>query len=559
MENPRPQFALRLLPSMTDFAFLMPIVFLFARMDGARTLLSDGDTGWHIRTGQWILAHHRVPAHDIFSFSRAGDVWYAWEWLWDVLFAWLYMHGGLAIVVLASMLVISFTYTLLFRLVRRRASSIVAIIFMMLAAVSSSIHWLARPHLFTLLFLVLFYGALENVRAGRTRMFGRVPYLWVLPFATILWTNLHGGFFAGILLVGTYGVGELLRAVFAAESEERRTAARCAWHYVCCAAGCLAASLVNPYTYHLHVHVVDYLADPYQGQHIVEFFSLSFHHPMAIFFEAVIVAATMASFWYISKRQFIEPLVMLMWMHAALVSARNIPIFTLLAAPMAAGAVEEWLKLLPQLQIAAWARSAAKSFRQVAAELDEIDVVRRWHVVSACAVVLVGSILFAPAPPRKFRSDYDPKSYPAAALAVLDRDPHSRIFTSDEWGDYLIYRLYPQTKVFVDGRSDFYGRDFEEKYLAVMNVKYNWEKTLDGFGIDTILLPTDAPLAGALKESSRWRLIYDDGISLVFRPSRANPGTQFSANPTGGGTGRDREVTKTEARDRTITESKSKT
>ena len=35
--------------------------------------------------------------------------------------------------------------------------------------------------------------------------------------------------------------------------------------------------------------------------------------------------------------------------------------------------------------------------------------------------------------------------------------PSARIFTHDQWGDYLIYRLYPQTKVFMDGRSDFYG------------------------------------------------------------------------------------------------------
>ena len=62
-------FAFRLMPSMTDMAFLMPILFLFARMDGVKTLLADGDTGWHIRTGQWILSHRQVPFHDIFSFT----------------------------------------------------------------------------------------------------------------------------------------------------------------------------------------------------------------------------------------------------------------------------------------------------------------------------------------------------------------------------------------------------------------------------------------------------------------------------------------------------------
>ena len=83
----------------------------------------------------------------------------------------------------------------------------------MLAAAASSIHWLARPHLFTMLFLVLFYGALENVREGRTRLAG-IPYLAIFPVVTILWANLHGGFFVGVVMIGAYGAAELLdRAV----------------------------------------------------------------------------------------------------------------------------------------------------------------------------------------------------------------------------------------------------------------------------------------------------------------------------------------------------------
>src|SRR5216684_3008203 len=92
----------RLLPSLTDFGFLMPIVFLFARMEGVKTMLGDGDTGWHIRTGEWILSNGRVPTKDVFSFTKAGAPWYAWEWLWDVCFAWVYHHGGLGSVVIVN-------------------------------------------------------------------------------------------------------------------------------------------------------------------------------------------------------------------------------------------------------------------------------------------------------------------------------------------------------------------------------------------------------------------------------------------------------------------------
>ena len=327
--------AIKLLPSLTDFAFLMPMVFLFGRMEGAKSMLEDCDTGWHIRTGDWILANHAVPTRDLFSFSKPGGTWFAWEWLSDAIWAWLHSHGGLALVVLASVLLISATFTIVFRLALRKSNPIVALAVTMAAAACSSMHWLARPHLFTLLFLALFYAALERVRDGHAR-WGRAPYLLLLPLATIPWTNLHGGFFLGVLLIGAYGCAELLKLALAPGSEERAAARRNAPRYFLSAAGCLAASLVNPYSYHLHAHVLSYLRDP-STSYILEFYSLNFHHPMALFYEGLLAAAVAAALWNAAKGRYVEPLLMIVWAHAALVASRNLPIFAILAAPAGGG------------------------------------------------------------------------------------------------------------------------------------------------------------------------------------------------------------------------------
>ena len=554
----RPTFAVKLLPSLADFAFLMPMVFLFGRMEGVKTLLSDCDTGWHIRTGEWILANGWVPTRDMFSFSKPGAPWYAWEWPSDIVLARLNAIGGLQAVVMFAILLISVTFMGLFLLVRRKANPIVAIAVTMLAAAASSIHWLARPHLFTLFFLVVFYAALEQVREGRTRILG-VSVLAALPVITILWTNLHGGFFVGALMIAAYGGGEILRLLFSASAEDRGPALLRARSYFLSALACLAASLVNPYTYHLHVHMAQYLRDPWNSQHIMEFLSPSFHHPTAIFFELMLLMAVIASVSNVRNGQFTEALLMLVWAHGGLLAARNIPIFMIAAAPPVAACFQQWLLRLPESTVAVWLRSAADKFNRVAEETGQTDSIARLHLVSALGIMLVAVVVFAPHPPKKFRAEFDPKSYPAAALATLRSDPSARVFTHDEWGDYLIYKLSKTHKVFVDGRSDFYGDDFEEKYVDVLNVKYGWQKTLAGFGVDTILMPPNAPLTGALKESSNWRVVYDDGISLVFRSQQKTVGTQVSAANTGGGTGRDREVTKTEASDHAITETKPKT
>ena len=558
MEAKNSQFAVRFLPSLTDFAFLMPIVFLFGRMNGLKTLLGDCDTGWHIRTGQWILAHHTVPTHDIFSYTKPDGAWYAWEWLTDILWATLYSRGGLAAVAFAGILLIALTFTLLFRLVRRRSNAVVAIAVTMMAAVASSVHWLARPHLFTFVFLVLFYGALDRVQNGKTRFHG-IPYLVILPFATILWTNLHGGFFVGVLLIGTYGVGEGLKVLFASslDEEQRRAIMLRSRNYLLCAFASLAASLINPYGYKLHQHMILYLSDPYQGQHVMEFLSVSFHHPLALFFEGMLLLSALAAFWFASQGSFTEPLLLLMWAHAALLATRNIPLFMIVAAPQAGTIVQMWLDRLPNLDVAEWVRKAGRKFNETAAAMTETDQITRWHPVSAFGLVLLFALLYAPHPPEKFRPEFDPKSFPVAAVQKMNLKPTDRIFTFDQWGDYLIYRLYPETKVFMDGRSDYYGSAFNQTYLDVITVNYGWEKTLSRFGVDTILMPPGTPLAGALKESSRWHVVYDDGVAVVFRPQQAG-GTTNSVT-TGDGTGRGREVTKTVASDRRITKNKTKT
>ncbi len=98
----------------------------------------------------------------------------------------------------------------------------------------------------------------------------------------------------------------------------------------------------------------------------------------------------------------------------------------------------------------------------------------------------------------------------------------AHIFTFDQWGDYLIYRLYPRTRVFIDGRSDFYGAAFEAlKYIDALNVKYEVGRhPCCVSGVDTIFIaPDGVSLTGAALEDVKRlaSIVYDDGVALVFR------------------------------------------
>jgi len=533
----KPHFFVRLLPSLTDVAFLMPLAFLFLRMGGAAGMLGDGDTGWHVKTGEWILANRRIPNQDIFSYTKAGQPWFAWEWLWDLSFGWLHQHAGMAAVILTSILVLCCTSALLFRLVRRECgNALLAISIMFLVTGASAIHWLARPHLFTLLFAVIFYSLLERVNEGHIRL------LWWLPALMLVWTNLHGGFFVGLILVGAYAGGELLRALF----EARIEAARRAIPYLLAGAGCLLATFVNPYSYHLHAHIFEYLTDRYQYRNIVEFQSFNFHHPVTVFFEPMLLLGLAAVIWSLARRDYVHALLVAGWAHLALVAVRNTPIFMMVASVPVAAMLQKMIEDLPASNLANWLRLAASRVARFAAEFGATDSIPRLHLASAGAACFLVALFYAPNAPAMCRAQYDAARYPAKAVEFLQKDGSAdTIFTDDTWGGYLIYRLYPANKVFIDGRSDFYGSTFNEKYLDVMKVRYGWEKNLDQYHVNAILLPVETPLAATLKESPRWRAVYDDGVAILFRIADATAagGNQFSA-VSHGGKDRGREITK---------------
>lgn len=544
------RLAMRLFPSLTDAAFVLPLVFLFVRLEGARTLLGDGDTGWHLRTGEWILANGRVPDRDIFSFTKPGEPWYAWEWLWDVVFGWLHLHWGLAAVVLASSLVLALTFALLYRLVRRACDhEFIAIAVTITACGASALHWLARPHLFTLLFLVIFLSILERAREGRTRLL-----VW-LPLLTIPWTNMHGGFIAGIILILAYAAGEAAAWLVEAERERRRAALRRAWPYLLAAVAAAAASLINPYGFRLHAHIWRYLRDPFLYRTILEFQPANFQRADAIFFEVLLLAGALAAWRSVRRREFTTVILYLFWGQAALFSVRNIPVFAIVIAAPAALALREALEELAAAPVRERLRRWARGFLEGAREFAQLDRLPRVYAASVVASLLIAALLFAPGATGKFRAEYDPKRYPARAIEALGTEVFAdRIFTHDEWGDYLIYRLFPRGRVFVDGRSDFYGSRFDEAFLNTMNARWGWEQHLAQYGIETVLLPVDAPLTGALKASPAWRVVYDDGAAIVFRPAR-EPQTS-SIVSTGDGTGRDRRVSRPDNFDQPETQSR---
>ena len=487
-----------LLPSLADLFVLFLFLALFARPAAWQSLLADGDTGWHIRTGELILQSCAVPNHDPFSFSRADAPWYAWEWLSDLLFALLHRWHGLAAVAgfSATLLVFS-AAVLLIWLLRRGTGFFLALPATFATVSASSVHYLARPHIFTLLFLTLALWLLDEDRQRQT------PWLWSLVPLSALWVNLHGGFVAWLAILGF-----LLAA----------TAAACDWaslrRYTALAGLCGAATFLNPYGWRLHLHIAQYLTSSWILENVQEFQSPRIRSENLVVFAVLLLAGVALASRPADRHCWFETGLVLALAFAALRSARHVPLFAIVSAPaIASELARQWgLKALT-----APPKAAVKVLWDLSRDLGKSRRLSPW-MPAFCALALGATL--SPAQ----LTDFPASQFPVAAVARNIAMP--RVLTSDQWADYLIYRLYPRQRVFFDGRSDFYGPAIGRDYAALLGAAPGWRELVDRYGFETALLPMDWPLGRVLENDREWTVVYRDRVSLLLaRRLKENPKT----------------------------------
>ncbi|HEX5481843.1 MAG TPA: hypothetical protein VFZ08_04380 [Terriglobia bacterium] len=478
------------LPSLTALSFLLSIVLLYWQVGGPSGLLADPSTGVHIRTGQWILAHHVIPRHDLFSFTLTGKPWCDWEWLSDVIFAAAYRLHGLSGVAALSLAVLCLTSVVIYRTARRHAGPIVACAVCGLAMATTTIHWLARPHLFTWPLLAVLCWFLEKVSVE-----GRRRWLCALPCLMVLWVNLHPGFVAGFLVLGAWLAGNCLSLRFGSRREDH-TNYRLEANWCCFVlAACAVATLVNPHFVHLPRHIASYLMAPSTvTAHVSEWLSPDFHNARLAWFEILLPLAGAAGVWHGLKRRLYWCVVIFGFMYLALLSVRNVPLFAIVCAvPLAAGAEDALAEF-----------DYGRMLQEVGRALEGMK--RGWGTVAVwgLGLALIGAVSAAPVRLGK-----------AIPIEAIRRLPSDRIFTTDRWADYLI-SAEPGRKVFFDGRNDFYGPAFVESYLRVMKAEPGWDAILDKYRVSVAMVPMDSSISAALRHDTSWRDVYRDSEASVF-------------------------------------------
>jgi hypothetical protein len=517
------------IPSIADLIFLAFLSVLVYTNLSVR-LLGDAGIGWHIRTGQWILANHTVPHANLFSSSMTGQPWFAWEWLYDVAVGWLDSFKGLNAVVFFTAAVIAATFSSAFFLLQRRGSNlVVALVLVLLAASASMIHFFARPHVLSWLFTLIWFCILDSSEKDFS---SRKKTLWLLPPLMLLWVNVHGGFLIGFVLLAIYWLSAIwewwrIREDRFEDVLRKIRAGKRAILLVQIGILSGIATFGNPYGWKLHAHIYHYLSSRFLMDHIDEFKSPNFHGIAQKCFALLLLLTLVALIhhrWKMPEVPLSNFLIILFAVYSGLYAARNIPVASILliliVAPWLSDAFQSASEKLARLNFTDSTPATSKSsFFQ---RMQMVDINLRGHLWPVVAVLLTGWIVANHGQlgsKRLIDAHFDPKRFPAAAVDYIQQHRvEGPLFAPDAWGGYLIYRLYPQDKVVIDDRHDFYGEEFLRPYLKTIHVEPDWQSFLLQHPANALVIPKPSALANILLETPHWRPIYSDEVVIVFVP-----------------------------------------
>jgi hypothetical protein len=507
-----------LLPSVADLIFVALLAVLVFTPLSVK-LLGDAGIGWHIRTGQLILSDHAVPHEDPFS-TQIHLPWFAWEWLYDVAAGKLEAWCGLNGVVWLTAVVVAAVFAWTFRLLLARGTNLfLALALILLAISASTIHFLARPHVLSWLFALAWFEILDSTeRNGSSDRTGSGRrWLWVLPILMLLWANIHGGFVLGFVLVAIYWIGSFWTWLTRKESRieeslERIAAGKRLRELTAVGLASLLASLINPYGWNLHAHIYSYLTNRFLMEHIDEFQSPNFH---GLAPKCFLILLLLSVAMLIARGRALRPsnvLLALFAVYAGLYASRNIPVSSIFLVLIVGPLVST-------------GKPGAFAKRMTA--IDSRLRGHVWPIVAAAATIMIAANGGRIGSSQWMDAHFDPKRMPVDAVNFLQQQGvQSAIFSPDNWGGYLIYRLYPHNKVVVDDRHDFYGEDFLQFYLTAIHLEPGWEVFLHAR--DCLLLPKRSPLSTMLLKMPGWKVVYSDDVAVVFmRPSEREDSDRF--------------------------------
>jgi hypothetical protein len=507
--------------SLHPYTLLAALLIVFV---GLVTFLAptDPDVWWHLRDGRLVL-EQGIARQDPYSYTALGRPWYMQEWLTEVTMHTVKSTLGYGALTLLFGLAQAAGGGLVYLMLRERgARRVVALVLLMCYLVFAAPHWGVRPQVLTPIFLGVFYLLLTRYK------YGNLPAraLWALPVLTVIWTNMHASYFMGIALLGAFVVGEAANRYLYRPQEQVPLRP-----LILALAGCLVATGINPYFIELWLYPLTYAFHGTSSpllQYLQEWQSPDFHQPTSLVFGASLVLLGLVGIARAAgsgrsapaeggerartRIDVTDAILVIAFTMLALQAVRLVPLYGLIVLPILGGAIAR-----------AWPAMSRESEEQAAGSGARGGMA--WVNLAALATgtaAISWFVLTSPAaqtgPEPRTRTGF---VYPVGAADYLSglSEP-VRMMNDFGWGSYLLYRLYPQHLVFIDGRADMYREGIFEDFMTVQDTNPGWREVLDKYDVNFVVFPPGTPLDYAVAHEDEWEVAYKDDVSVIYRRVR---------------------------------------
>ncbi len=468
---------------------------------GSRNV-SDPDLWWHLKTGQYIIAHKSVPHSDVFSYTRAGQPWVAHEWLSELFLYRLYRTGGWAGLIVVFAAITAATFFLLF--LRCATTPYVAGFVTVWGAIAGAPSWGVRPQTLTWLLVSLWLLILDRSQGKRLLLW------WTLPLM-LLWVNLHASYALGLVILALFIVGELVEVWLGLVPVQQARP-----HLQALALTFLFNLILvplNPNGVRLYSYPIETLRSRAMQDYIAEWFSPNLHSAEFWPFLLLLVGTIAALAWIPRAVRGHNILLLLVSAYAALFSMRMIPFFVLIAVPILSRQVHYWIVLRKS-------DNAALQPRGSATKAHRTRFSPKLLLNTAIAVAMIVFLCLRVVRVLEQQPLVEQAHFPAGAVAFLKMHPtDGPVFNHYDWGGYLIWKLYPDARVFIDGRADLYGEQLLKQFADTFQLKGDWKQSLNQWRVKTVVVPANSALAEALRREAGWTIRYGDRQANIFTDS----------------------------------------
>lgn len=467
------------------------------------------DIWWHMEAGEFILKNLTIPRHDIYSHTSSGEPWIPTQWLFQIVAYAIYALGGINVLIIAKATLVTITFYIILKTLREWdiPDSISVTLLIFLAAVSR-FRFFLRPDVTS-----FFFMALEIYLLCRWRKRGDNFSFCLLPINMLVWANMHSGATLGVALLALFAFSSAIESMSPNKNNYppfKKT--------IILITISLLVTLANPNGMGLYLFALEHY-DIYDKIGIGESMPPGFAEFPLYFF--LLLPVCLAHLLSMRRLPLFSILVLILFTHLSLKTARMIGWWGIAVAPSTVFAfhllISDLAKKFPSLKIA-------------------IPLaVRAFFLIIVMASVFYLEVFHL----KGYHNDIDfglgtkKGKYPEKAVDfVLKNDLKGNMYNDQDFGGYILWRVFPERKVFFDPRMQVYYKLFPEFD--------DWPGLLEKYSINYAIL--EYPDTFTFRETpfpeGKWSLVYWDDTAMVYvRKNAANAhvigkhGNQFLTRP----------------------------